>query len=54
MPVIDTKATGANIKAIMKEKGFKIDYTNHRIPFDITVVIFTIYKISKVPMVRCI
>ena len=24
MPVIDVKATGANIKAIMKMKGFKI------------------------------
>ena len=51
MPVIDTKATGANIKAMMKAKGFKIADIQDRCGFNTPQAIFKWMRGDTVPTI---
>jgi transcriptional regulator with XRE-family HTH domain len=51
MPVIDVKATGANIKAIMKMKGFKIADVQARCGFNTPQAIFKWLRGDAVPTI---
>ncbi|MBO6309815.1 MAG: helix-turn-helix transcriptional regulator [Oribacterium sp.] len=51
MPVIDTKATGAKIKTIMKEKGFKISDIQDRCGFNTPQAIFKWMRGDAVPTI---
>lgn len=51
MPVIDVKATGANIKAIMKMKGFKIADVQERCGFNTPQAIFKWMRGDAVPTI---
>ncbi|WP_024858854.1 helix-turn-helix domain-containing protein [Ruminococcus albus] len=51
MPVIDVKATGANIKAIMKMKGFKIADVQARCGFNTPQAIFKWLRGDTVPTI---
>ena len=51
MPVIDTKATGAKIKAIMKEKGFKIGDIQDKCGFNTPQAIFKWMRGDAMPSI---
>lgn len=51
MPVIDTKATGAKIKTIMKEKGFKIRDIQDKCGFNTPQAIFKWMRGDAVPTI---
>lgn len=51
MPVIDVKATGANIKAIMKMKGFKIADVQERCGFNTPQAIFKWMRGDALPTI---
>lgn len=51
MPVIDVKATGANIKATMKMKGFKISDVQARCGFNTPQAIFKWMRGDAVPTI---
>ena len=51
MPIIDMKATGANIKAIMKAKGFKVADVQTRCGFNTPQAIFKWLRGDCVPTI---
>ena len=51
MPIIDVKATGNNIKAIIKTKGFKISDVQARCGFNTPQAIFKWMRGDAVPSV---
>lgn len=51
MPVIDTAATGANIKAMMKERGIKIADIQERCGFNTPQAIFKWMRGDTVPTI---
>ena len=51
MPVIDTKATGANIKAMMKARGIKIADVQDRCGFNTPQAIFKWMRGDSVPTI---
>ena len=51
MPIIDMKATGTNIKAIMKAKGFKVSDIQDRCGFNTPQAIFKWFRGDCVPTI---
>ena len=51
MPVINTKATGANIKAMMKAKGFKIADIQERCGFNTPQAVFKWMRGDAMPTI---
>ena len=51
MPIIDTTATGANIKNIMRNKGFKVADVQARCGFATQQAIFKWFRGDAVPTI---
>lgn len=51
MPIIDMKATGMNIKAMIKNKGFKIADVQARCGFNTPQAIFKWFRGDAVPTI---
>ena len=51
MPVIDVAATGANIKAIMRSKGFKVADVQARCGFNTPQAVFKWLRGDSVPTI---
>ena len=51
MPVIDMKATGMNIKSIIKSKGFKISDIQNKFGFNTPQAIFKWMRGDSIPSI---